>query len=88
MQDAASILNSFDILTNPRVVKGVTEGLTMNGLEDLKQKILCKLCERATYDKEVDEWSVELDSAMGIVAGVIDREIKRTEEDDQDNKTR
>lgn len=42
-------------------------------MEDLRDKILNKLAERATFDKEMDEWSVPYESAYAIVRSAFEQ---------------
>ena len=38
----------------------------------IKVKLLNKLAQNATYDKELDDWSIDFDKACSIVESVID----------------
>lgn len=44
--------------------------------EEIKLKLVNKLAKNATYDKELDEWSIDFDKACDIVNEVIDKYLE------------
>lgn len=41
--------------------------------EEVKLKLVNKLAQNATYDKELDEWSVNFDKTVDIIENVFAR---------------
>lgn len=40
--------------------------------EEVKLKLVNKLAQNATYDKELDEWSINFDKTVDIIENVFD----------------
>lgn len=40
--------------------------------EEVKWKLINKLAQNATYDKELDEWSINFDKTLDIIENVFD----------------
>jgi hypothetical protein len=39
--------------------------------EEVKLKLVNKLAQNATYDKELDEWSINFDKAVDIIENIF-----------------
>lgn len=42
-------------------------------VEELKLRLVNKLAQRATYDKELGEWTIEFDTACDIIDDILNK---------------